>query len=288
MDSFGFGLEKSGPSSTAPVQNRSGRSLTTVGEDGLQTTVLVGIEHHQAGQETPVWCWAACTEMILGFDGKEVSQESIAERVHGYDQHESPEKVLLASYLDLLYALCPEGPKSSLDSIWQGVERDLIADPSLIAGGGELAFDAEQALVGLFEREVPMTKPPVEDLIAGNPAVVGLRHEQYPDMGHACLLIGATYRAPKSGGLGNIRAASFGVDSALADSALDRLDGGYEIHAVMLIDPNLEDDPQTEENEMQVTMDFEEFKRRVEFVTTRAQALKILESYQGVVRVERD
>lgn len=37
-----------------------------------------------ASQEEDMWCWAACTQMVLNYQGVNVSQEDVVRRVHGY------------------------------------------------------------------------------------------------------------------------------------------------------------------------------------------------------------
>jgi len=49
-----------------------------------------GIEGVVSSQRTPVWCWAACIQMVLNYHGVAISQEDVARRTFGSDWHGNP------------------------------------------------------------------------------------------------------------------------------------------------------------------------------------------------------
>ena len=66
----------------------------------------------------------------------------------------------------------------------------------------------------------------------------------------------------------------------------ERFSSKYAVEQVELIDPWLRDDPSTPENEMRITLSFADFRERVDFVTTRADADAVLRRWQELVEID--
>lgn len=65
-------------------QNRKGQIFYSK-NDGLYWAAIQTsyFKAHVARQRSQNWCWAACTQMVLNYQGVNVSQEQIVERVFG-------------------------------------------------------------------------------------------------------------------------------------------------------------------------------------------------------------
>lgn len=68
----------------AHSQNRKGQILFSR-DDGLYWAAIETsyFKTYVARQRNQNWCWAACTQMVLNYQGVNVSQEQIVERVFG-------------------------------------------------------------------------------------------------------------------------------------------------------------------------------------------------------------
>lgn len=68
----------------SPAQNRKGQIFYSK-DDGLYWAAIETsyFREYVARQRCPNWCWAACTQMVLNYQGVNVSQEEIVERVFG-------------------------------------------------------------------------------------------------------------------------------------------------------------------------------------------------------------
>lgn len=65
-------------------QNRKGQIFYSK-DDGLYWAAIKTsyFKSHVARQRSQNWCWAACTQMVLNYQGVNASQEQIVERVFG-------------------------------------------------------------------------------------------------------------------------------------------------------------------------------------------------------------
>lgn len=65
-------------------QNRKGQIFYSK-DDGLYWAAIKTsyFKAHVARQRSENWCWAACTQMVLNYQGVNASQEQIVERVFG-------------------------------------------------------------------------------------------------------------------------------------------------------------------------------------------------------------
>jgi hypothetical protein len=259
----------------------------TVGTGGALTVRLEGFPAFAVEQRTPVWCWAACAEMISSYGGKREAQEAIAARIHGCGEDGSP-KVALASRHEVYRALCPDAPATCFEAVWQGLEASgaKALDAWLQGGGCELDLCPGEALRGLDDL-LPAKRVPIDALRQNQPAVAGLRERSEDREGHVYVLIGARYRPVAEA---RYRPATEWLRSLPIqppDGIVGRLEPPrHTVESVELVDPWRADDPGTPGNEMLVTLPFSEFERRVDFVTTRADAHEILTRWSKLATVE--
>lgn len=269
--------------------------METTELDGVHTTELIGLQTITTQEKgMGFWCWAACTEMILRYDGIPESQERIAGRIHGFKEAslrgDSEAKISTANYHEIMHALCPEAPKTDIDAAWQ---KMVDVAPGL-AGGGDVEIDSEQAVAGAMNRFVESVVPPITDLIQGHPAVVGLSltgYEGAENDGHVYLFVGATYEPPsifdKSLIWFNNQLVYLNLTGAeVAKAAADRFTNFYKIHEVVLIDPDLTDDPSTPVNEMRTVLTAKEFKERLQFALSRTDAIQAIFQIWNSVSVQ--
>lgn len=67
------------------AQNYRGGSLFRIGDSNIYCAA-VRTEHfvnHVAAQRGSNWCWAACVQMVLNYQGVDVSQEKIVRKIYG-------------------------------------------------------------------------------------------------------------------------------------------------------------------------------------------------------------
>ncbi|QDU65316.1 hypothetical protein Pla86_03810 [Planctomycetes bacterium Pla86] len=269
----------------------------TESEYGMKTVTLTGFEAVESPQREPVWCWAACASMILRYNGIDVSQEEIVDRVHGYLPDGSL-KVATASRFELLRALAPDAPPFDFDSAWKVIQStledagtqalDKLKGEGKVEGDIDLSWNEDEAVQSLFDRIYPSSGVPIAQLQLGDPAVAGLRDPD-TDQGHLYVIVGAQWEV-KRPGLGDalIDYAKTGLGTGeLSKLLVDRFEpSGIAVQSIELVDPLRKDDPETEVNEARVSLTFKEFKSRVDFVTTRADAHEILTRWWRLIELE--
>ena len=282
---------------------------------------LASFDSISATQERYVWCWAACAQMALAYANEHVTQEEIVERIHGYDV-EGELKVETATRYELYRALSPETEVSDFELLWDGIRDQLTQElealgdelDDALAGGDsidapsevEVSFDESVLASMAVERMAPSRAVPIEALLAGSPAVAGLRDDPSASTGHLYMLVAADYLAPKDlmanvPDLGKGLAATLEANykakkdsmipeeasAARAESLAARFgQSKFQITRVTLIDPFIEDDPTTTNNEMRVELAFDDFLDRVDFITTREDAHAILTEWTRLAKLE--
>ena len=285
------------------------------------TVELQSFDAISATQERYVWCWAACAQMALAYAGVETTQDEIVERIHGYDA-EGELKVETATRYELYRALSPETEVSDFELLWDGIRDQLTQElealgdelEDSLAGGDsvdapsevEVSFDESVLASMAVERMAPSRAVPIEALLSGSPAVAGLRDDPSASTGHLYMIVAADYLAPKEWSenvpdLGKSLAKSLEANykakqdsmipaeasAARAESLAARFgQSKYQITHVELIDPFVEDDPDTPLNEMRVELEFDDFLDRVDFITTREDAHAILTEWTRLAKLE--
>jgi hypothetical protein len=147
-------------------------------------------------QQEPVWCWAACAEMILAFHGRAVTQQEIVDRVHGEiairnallkDDYGRPIEngvpdariVQAATFDEILWAMNPD---------MQSMRERLEVLRGKMQGQGNRSVEFD--LGSLLGAELAMltSKDPdtiVRSLAAREPAIFVLGGMDGAEMGHA-------------------------------------------------------------------------------------------------------
>ena len=154
-------------------------------------------------QEAPVWCWAACTQMVLAHYDIEEDQNAIATRIHGTNPDDTA-RVQAASKYEIACALAGvTGPdRVPFDLVWKGFldsakryDPVQLQDASVSFGGAKEASE----LAALW---LPTTSVTLQDMrdLSKHPMVVGLRDSQDDSMGHAYVLYGARFVPRTDGG----------------------------------------------------------------------------------------
>jgi len=147
-------------------------------------------------QQEPVWCWAACAEMILVFYGQPATQQAIVDRVHGEiarrereltDEYNRPrhgagqtQRIVQAATMDeILWAMNPDmqSMREKLDAM--RAELQSQRNRSIQFDLGSL-FSAE--MVKFFSKDSDVI---VESLVAGQPAIFVAGSMDGSGMGHA-------------------------------------------------------------------------------------------------------
>lgn len=235
-------------------------------------------------QEQPVWCWAACAQMILKFNGVETTQEEVAKRIQGVEPG-GEVKVEMASRYEILCALNPDHPRSEFEAVWAGLKREIADMDSLLSGSLRVDLSPSEATSIALDRLAPEQSPAVAELLDGQPAVVGMRESKESREGHAYVLYGADFEVRNPSALNRWAAdAAQTVTGKLFSDAqgfylFERLvPEDHTILAVHLIDPS---------DGIPLEMGAAEFAERVDFVITRKQARMLLEAWSGLVLVEQ-
>ena len=136
-------------------QNRKGQIFYSK-DDGLYWAAIetAYFKAHVARQHSENWCWAACTQMVLNYQGVDVEQEQIVERVLGI-QVDRP---------------------GSAEDIVRGA-RGWYVDGYTINAQSDYAFIPQKL---------------IDDLVNKYPLVVGLRMPGQ-SVGHAYVLTGMSF-----------------------------------------------------------------------------------------------
>lgn len=273
-----------------PVTYERG-SVERVGPNEFQAQCsgFGAIEASEAKQRTDVWCWAACAEMIHRYKGRDISQEEIAARIHGgispgMTDEEKKAAARAGSYDEIIRALV-----SSSDLPPQAVREASTALDALLTER-DVGVDEEGYLGSHIQRRTINSDIMVDDLLEGEPVVVGLRFPPRPDgepaavngvKGHAYVAYGATFRRNTSNmvekavaGLSQIgrgvAARTTGEDRDL-NRWLNRVPRKYDLIEVQLMNP-WTGTPEP--------MPAAAFAERVDFMISGREARQILEDEQ--------
>lgn len=271
-----------------------------------KTVELENFESVEVQQRKNTWCWAACAEMVLRYSGQSAVQEDIADRIHGDGASET--RVKAASRYEIYRALSPGSPATHVDAILGIVTRsaeNVIGDIETEEANWKLKGDvdgevnAHTLAKGIQTFWYPGKRVPVDELLAKEPAVAGLRDSPDATMGHVYVIIGASYRERAGaawydktwawivGLFSSEVEEQTDIDSEdvelASDVAGELAPSKYEVDSVTLIDPWRVDLEETDVDEMRVTMTIEEFESRVDFVATREAARKALEFWMDAI-----
>jgi hypothetical protein len=208
-------------------------------------------------QETPLWCWAACAQMIHAYYGTEISQKALAERIHGDEPDGSP-KVEAAAYHEIMTALNPDVKTDPLDRAATALEttRD---------GRVDVSVDYMSYAKAVKDRYSINSDVIVKELLSRAPVVVVMNEDPSDEtLNHAYLLEAAGFCVEEPTAVERI------ADDALEGYLLNPASYPkyYGLRWVEAIDPY---------TGQVVRFDGGEFAKRVRFMISKQRARKILE-----------
>lgn len=231
----------------------AGRASLTRQDDNAFTAELPDFEAVAAReQDEKVWCWAACAEMVHAYHGKQIDQAEIAMRIHGAAQGatgEKREQIIRAGTLsEILRALVPDMPPQA---IRDGEEAFLG-----VLSGKKVKLDGRGYMTSQIHRRTVNSDIMIDDLLAGEPLVVGLR---FPPanaagatapadyQGHACVVYAAEFslrsEASSRNALEELGSTTggwlkkIGLKDGEASDWLKRVPMKYDIRSVSIMDP---------------------------------------------------
>lgn len=231
------------------------REPTTRRAIGPSRQVMLGAPDKMITRQiSPVWCWAACVEMIYRHEGKAITQKQIVEQIAGLDDEGHPKRTR-ASTADVLCALDlrifkwvngkGSGP-SSFDRQWT-MDQDLKSNSRQPTSRGiprpELRFDPDVLIA---------------DMVEDRPVIVGLGGNEAQDSEHMIVIYGVVFEP---------------IEPPRTES--ERADA-YQILEVHYLDPD---------GGTKAAMSGQELERRGEFFATRKRAK---EYYKYIVAHQRD
>jgi hypothetical protein len=153
--------------------------------DSLQVSLL-GFTEYAVQQLDADACWAACAEMIGRYNGVELAQREIAERVRGGSEAE----IRAANLYEIMQALNPDlAPFNPFDQIWSIIREQLTEDPRR-----RIDIDLDlRSLISEGSKHLPSRTPNVDELRRGHPLVLGIRPKE-SEIGHVVVVFGLEYQ----------------------------------------------------------------------------------------------
>ena len=206
-------------------------------------------------QHDPMWCWAACAEMIHTYYGRKITQEEIVAQIMSATSAEDGNSQAAATNRQILLALHPDYQQEKARYTARLKQRGVNAS---------LTIDAEQYISSQLEPYTVNTDAAIDSLRRRQPLIAALRDDRTSTLGHAYVMYGATYveRPPDARRDLNRELQGWFKDAASV------VPYRYGLVSVELIDPY------TGES---VTMDAETFGARMDFMISRESARRALE-----------
>ncbi|MEM8494980.1 MAG: papain-like cysteine protease family protein [Planctomycetota bacterium] len=198
---------------------------------------------HRVSQKKPVWCWAACAEIIHRYHGRtDLDQETLVSDKVGWVKKFMP--VSTGSVFEIASALDPDS--------YQDFER--MASSLAVSGSGtDFDFDEKQLIndvLAYMKTVQPGGNKVVASLQQNEPAVLGLKMHAGAQMKHLVVLAGADYE----------------ID-----------DGQLAITTVYYVDPWTDSDAKASKKfESMQVMSWADFETNVDLVMTRVDANRFL------------
>ncbi len=278
------------------------------------TITLKDVDHLFTKQRTEVLCWAACSSMIHGINGKKISQEEILAIVQGVTVESGKEQS--ASFFEVVKALTPDLEDRSLSQAISGEFDSAISDINTGKAVTKADVRTGPAIRALLDENFLANRnPAIDDLKLGHPAFVALKGPPSDeDEGHAYVMVGATFKEPSEQLVnlldklkttqGLLKELPFGpaaklnskiekmqtwhsqYDSARnspeAEMAFDQMGyDRYDTETVILMDPWQEDAAAA-----RIEMSGPEFIGRVSYVITASDARAIVNKWKDSITVE--
>ncbi len=127
---------------------------------GIEKNAISGIS---ASQKTPMWCWAACIEMVLRYYNIEITQEDVVYRTYGIDA---------AGNLPVFGAKAPEITRNLNNWSFDRNGKPYVVRAALFPG-------------------TPRNEIVIDHLKSGRPIILGYGPD--PDSGHVVVLTALSY-----------------------------------------------------------------------------------------------
>jgi hypothetical protein len=240
----------------------------TPASPALLAAELTGFEKNYAAQEQPLWCWAACAEMIHSYYGTRVPQSEIAGMVKRGDRDAPPtaEQLEAAGKREIMVALNPE-------------MRDEVEEAAMhmLRTGG--TFDTGAWLdARIAQFRSSNTDLLVEGLRRREPAVVGALTRDRSGR-HALVAFAVEYtEVPEKNwntSFGNFEATRRSLDE-LEKTFTGSGPRRYRIRSIRCLDPQ---DPSQPERVLQG-----EELGDISLVITRSEAMRLIQEEQRAFR----
>lgn len=316
------GIVEGGKSLGRGAMNAVDAGAEALGLSSTTKTELANFHAYSIHQKEKLWCWAASAAMVLNYNHPDVelTQEDIVERIKGYGE-DGELVVEMAKRYEIYRALSPNTDVAGFAEIWPALERQLteeiensieIAKQSTL--NGELATVPSSISVNIDETVpiddtldalFPTRAVPLKALIAGQPVVAGVKDDAAGG-NHAMVIVGAIYKDSKSlderlaaaddatGGAAGTTEFAKSIKSALpseerlaqARALGDRMGLPLDaVETIILINPWLEQNKDTQENELRIEMSCEDFLANVSFVATEATAHEVLTRWNRLATI---
>lgn len=206
-------------------------------------------------QRDPMWCWAACAEMIHAYYGRTITQEEIVAQIMSATSAEDGNSQAAATNRQMLLALHPD---------YQQEKARYMSRLKARGAGSSLRIDTELYISSQLEPYTVNTDAAIDSLRRREPLIAALREDRSSTLGHAYVLFGATYvvRPPDSRRDLNRELQGWFRDAATV------VPYRYGLVSVELIDPY---------TGQSVTLDAETFGSRMDFMISRDSARRALE-----------
>ena len=242
---------------TTPLPVKSQRAnLAKLGpnEFQVQCTNIQAVAAEQAGTN---WCWAACAQMILRYNGTNITQEEIVKQIaKEAGQCRDSEQ---ADEFEIWLAMNPD--------MQEEMDRRIAAwyDPNK-PNTTEVRMNINASNAGdlLGATSNPSSDVLVQDISSGNPVVVGFHGGAWGG-GHVVLAYGVNYSRLKTEGDVKYRDLT---------SVLYRFTHRFKINKIMIVDPQ----PLPGQSQY-LEVASEDFSAHHDFLLGKDDARKQLESY---------
>lgn len=221
------------------------------------------LEAIEVQQETNVWCWAACAEMIHRYYGRKISQTEIAEKIHKRNTDTNQINVSTAVPDEIIVAL-----NYDLKDRWDEIQeqhKQRIAQGK----GGSIRTDLSGYVNSYLDQYSINSDDLVTEIQQNTPLVIGLSGADGSGSGHACVVTGVTY--------GVVTPSAFDEWISKGKSLFGRYPKNFCIDEVRYIDPW---------DGQHKSITGADFKERVDFMISKRQAREILEQRLRVLRFE--
>jgi hypothetical protein len=226
-------------------------------------------------QKEPVWCWAACAEMVHRYNGNPMTQDEIATRVTSGKIGQDETAARAASEREIMFALNPEMRDAYADlvasRIMESLDRDAIVTK---------VYPSQYLKSGL-ERWSINSDEIVLSILKGEPVLIGLTPDGEGSFGHVYALYGITFSRRLPSWMEKTTDAVTDIDVGeyeLKDFNVGATPIWFSIHSVDAIDP------WTGRSE---TIPAERLKREIDFALNRDLARLILQEEMAALKSGR-